>query len=144
MTQFSLNFRSKAQQAPQGKFGHEAFEPPESAGCAGWRHQHRRRAGAVGHSRGRHAGSGANSDRLDWSSRAVIHRQPLAPDELKRRGRDAELQQRYRDPRYVASVLRRFEAEQRRPSLGQQAKSGETASRGRDRHRDPRKPPSSW
>ena len=79
----------------------------------------------------------------DWSSRAVIHRQPLAPDEFEAQGRDAELQQRYRDPRYVASVLRRFEAEQRRPSLGQQAKSGETASRGRDRHRDPRKPPSS-
>ena len=31
VTQLSLNFRSKAHQAPQGKFGHEAFEPPENA-----------------------------------------------------------------------------------------------------------------
>ena len=53
----------------------------------------------------------------DWSSRAVVYRQPLTPDELIARGRSAEMNRLYRDPRYVASVLRRVEAEGRRPAL---------------------------
>ena len=47
----------------------------------------------------------------DWSSRAVVHRQPMTPDEFNAAGRGAQLQAAYRDPRYVAAVLRRIENE---------------------------------
>ena len=47
----------------------------------------------------------------DWSSRSVIHRKPMTPDEFEAAGRSAEMAQRYRDPRYVASLMRRIEAE---------------------------------
>ena len=47
----------------------------------------------------------------DWSSRSVIYGKPMLPDEFERAGRIAEMQKRYRDPRYVASVLRRVESE---------------------------------
>ena len=47
----------------------------------------------------------------DWSSHGVIHRQPLTPDELEAVGRSRDMQQLYRDPRYVASLLRRIESE---------------------------------
>lgn len=49
----------------------------------------------------------------DWSSRAVIHRQPMLPEEFEASGRKAEMAAKYRDPRYVASVLRRVESEAR-------------------------------
>jgi hypothetical protein len=47
----------------------------------------------------------------DWSSRSVIHRKPMTPDEFEAAGRSAEMAQRYRDPRYVASLMRRIESE---------------------------------
>ena len=73
----------------------------------------------------------------DWSSRAVIHRQPLTPDELKATGRSADLHALYRDPRYVASVLRRIESETPYLRQGKITPSGQTA-RGHDR-RKPRR-----
>ena len=53
----------------------------------------------------------------DWSNRAVIYRNAKTPDELLTAGRSADMNRLYRDPRYVASVLRRVEAEGRRPAL---------------------------
>ena len=47
----------------------------------------------------------------DWSSRSVIHRKPMTPDEFEAAGRSSEMAQRYRDPRYVASLMRRIESE---------------------------------
>ena len=47
----------------------------------------------------------------DWSSRAVIHRKPMTPDEFEAAGRSPEMAQRYRDPRYVAALMRRIESE---------------------------------
>lgn len=44
----------------------------------------------------------------DWSSRSVIHRKAMFPDEFLRVG---EMENLYKDPRYVASVLRRVESE---------------------------------
>ena len=70
----------------------------------------------------------------DWSSRAVVHRQPMTPDEFNAAGRGAQLQAAYRDPRYVASVLRRIENE-----AALAAKS--TASRDRRDRRRPTPPP---
>lgn len=53
----------------------------------------------------------------DWSSRSVIYHQPKMPDEFARNAAgDAELERRYRDPRYVAQVLRRLESEASRPA----------------------------
>ena len=53
----------------------------------------------------------------DWSSRSVVHRKPMTPDEFEAAGRAAEMSQRYRDPRYVASLMRRVEAEGQRPLM---------------------------
>lgn len=47
----------------------------------------------------------------DWSSRSVIYAAAMTPDEFEPAARSAETQSPYRDPRYVASVLRRIEAE---------------------------------
>ena len=47
----------------------------------------------------------------DWSSRHVVHHKPMTPGEFEAAGRGAELRSHYRDPRYVAAVLRRIEAE---------------------------------
>ena len=62
------------------------------------------------------AQEGAGSDApipaiQDWSSRTLLVRQPMTPDELAAAGRGSETERLYRDPRYVASVLRRVEAE---------------------------------
>ena len=46
----------------------------------------------------------------DWSSRSVIHRQPMVPDEFEASGRGGEMGNLYRDPRYVAAVMRRVES----------------------------------
>ncbi len=47
----------------------------------------------------------------DWSSRTLLIRQPQTPDELATAGRKQDVDKLYRDPRYVASLLRRIEAE---------------------------------
>jgi hypothetical protein len=47
----------------------------------------------------------------DWSSRSLIQGKPMFPEEFVAEGRGAEMEKRYRDPRYVAGVLRRLEAE---------------------------------
>lgn len=76
----------------------------------------------------------------DWSSRAVVHRQVLTPDEFRAAGRSHELQAFYRDPRYVAAVLRQIESEAppamrmgRSPALAM-AVQGAFPGRGRERH----------
>ena len=71
----------------------------------------------------------------DWSNRAVIYRNAKTPDELLTAGRSADMNRLYRDPRYVASVLRRVEAEGRRPALPAQG----IRNPHEDRHR-PRTP----
>ena len=60
----------------------------------------------------------------DWSSRAIIHRQPMSPDEFDAAGRSHEIAGYYRDPRYVASLLRRIETETPRVA---RAQAGELA-----------------
>lgn len=60
---------------------------------------------------------GANSEApipavTDWSSRSIVHGKAKMPDEFPQTAAgDAELQRMYRDPRYVAGVLRRIESE---------------------------------
>lgn len=60
---------------------------------------------------------GAKSDApipaiTDWSSNSVIYGKPKLPEEFARTAAgDAELTRMYRDPRYVAGVLRRVESE---------------------------------
>lgn len=66
---------------------------------------------------------GANSEApipavTDWSSRSVIHAPAMAPDEFDETVRVADARSIYRDPRYVASVLRRVEAEAQQSSMG--------------------------
>ena len=52
----------------------------------------------------------------DWSSRSIIYGKPKLPEEFARTAAgDAELERKYRDPRYVAAVLERVESEM--PSL---------------------------
>ncbi len=80
----------------------------------------------------------------DWSSRNIIHRQPKTPDEFEAAGRAREMAAAYRDPRYVASVLRRVEAEGRRattPTAPRAVKGQVSQARNPhdDRHR-PRTP----
>lgn len=53
----------------------------------------------------------------DWSSRSVIHAAAMTPEEFAPTARTAEVQSPYRDPRYVASVLRRIEAESAQSNL---------------------------
>lgn len=72
----------------------------------------------------------------DWSSRAVIYHQPQTPDELIESGRSHELVSLYRDPRYVAAVLRRVEAETQRSATNFAPRGGILPGRhdpGRDR-----------
>ena len=69
----------------------------------------------------------------DWSSRAVITAKPMTPDELDRAGRSADIPRLYRDPRYVASVLRRIENET--PRVAALAKTTSPAQTGRTRDR---------
>lgn len=77
----------------------------------------------------------------DWSSRSVVHRKPKMPDEFARGSAgNAEMQQLYRDPRYVASLLRRIDAEMpqlRSAPLAQavQATAMNSTKRCRDRNR---------
>lgn len=48
----------------------------------------------------------------DWSSRSVIYGKPKMPEEFARGAAgDAEMARQYRDPRYVASLMRRIESE---------------------------------
>lgn len=48
----------------------------------------------------------------DWSSRSIVHGKAKMPDEFPQTAAgDAELERKYRDPRYVAGVLRRIESE---------------------------------
>ena len=60
---------------------------------------------------------GANSEApipvvTDWSSRSIVHGKAKMPDEFPQTAAgDAELERMYRDPRYVAGVLRRIESE---------------------------------
>lgn len=80
----------------------------------------------------------------DWSSRNIIHRQPKTPDEFEAAGRTREMAAAYRDPRYVASLLRRVEAEGRRattPTAPRAVKGQVSQARNPhdDRHR-PRTP----
>lgn len=65
---------------------------------------------------------GATSDApipaiTDWSSRSLVHAPTMAPEEYGATARVADARSPYRDPRYVASVLRRIEAEAPTPAL---------------------------
>lgn len=74
----------------------------------------------------------------DWSSRSVIHRNPRTPEEFERTGRTAEMRARYRDPRYVASVMRRIDAEaasQPQTLLAGNTPAGGVATATNDRRR---------
>lgn len=74
----------------------------------------------------------------DWSSRSVIHRNPRTPEEFERTGRTAEMRARYRDPRYVASVMRRIDAEaasQPQALLAGNTPAGGVATATNDRRR---------
>ncbi|MBN8260748.1 MAG: PQQ-like beta-propeller repeat protein [Xanthomonadales bacterium] len=74
----------------------------------------------------------------DWSSRSVIHRNPRTPEEFERTGRTAEMRARYRDPRYVASVMRRIDAEaasQPQALLAGNTRAGGVATATNDRRR---------
>lgn len=74
----------------------------------------------------------------DWSSRSVIHRNPRTPEEFERTGRTAEMRARYRDPRYVASVMRRIDAEaasQPQALLAGSTRAGGVATASNDRRR---------
>ena len=74
----------------------------------------------------------------DWSSRSVIHHRPMTPDELNAASRGAEIDSLYRDPRYVASVLRRLENET--PRISALAKStGSALQAARANNRKPGK-----
>jgi len=53
----------------------------------------------------------------DWSSRSLVHAPTMAPEEYGATARVADARSPYRDPRYVASVLRRIEAEAPTPAL---------------------------
>lgn len=78
----------------------------------------------------------------DWSSRAVIHHNPKTPDEFEQAGRSADLRKSYADPRYVASLMRRIEAES--PALPQALAAGNARNGGvataRSHRRGPTKP----
>lgn len=79
----------------------------------------------------------------DWSSRVIIHHKPLTPDEFEAAGRTREMAAAYRDPRYVASVLRRVEAEGRREVMPMAASARMEKPKPRNPHEDrhrPRKP----
>lgn len=74
----------------------------------------------------------------DWSSRSVIHRNPRTPEEFERAGRTADMRARYRDPRYVASLMRRIDAEgtsQPQSLLAGNARAGGAATATNDRRR---------
>ncbi|MBN8265309.1 MAG: hypothetical protein J0M21_11705 [Xanthomonadales bacterium] len=74
----------------------------------------------------------------DWSSRSVIHRNPRTPEEFERAGRTADMRARYRDPRYVASLMRRIDAEapnQPQALLAGNARAGGVATATNDRRR---------
>ena len=74
----------------------------------------------------------------DWSSRSVIHRNPRTPEEFERAGRTADMRARYRDPRYVASLMRRIDAEapsQPQSLLAGNARAGGVATATNDRRR---------
>ena len=77
----------------------------------------------------------------DWSSRSVIHGKAKLPEEFARGSKgDAEMARLYRDPRYVAQVLRRIDAEMpqlRSAPLAQavQATAMNSTKRCRDRNR---------
>ena len=74
----------------------------------------------------------------DWSSRSVIQHRPMTPDELNAASRGAEIDSLYRDPRYVASVLRRLENET--PRISALAKStGSALQAARANNRKPGK-----
>ena len=77
----------------------------------------------------------------DWSSRVIIHHKPLTPDEFEAAGRTREMAAAYRDPRYVASLLRRVEAEGRRATTptAPRAVKGQ-ASKNRNPHEDRHRP----
>ena len=76
----------------------------------------------------------------DWSHHALIVRQPKTPDELIATGRSADLNRLYRDPRYVASVLRRVEAEGRRSTLPAAASLSQAMASIRNPHEDRHRP----
>ena len=86
----------------------------------------------------------------DWSSRSVIHGKAKLPEEFARSAKgDAEMARLYRDPRYVAQVLRRIDAEMpqlRSAPLAQavQAKPMNSTAkcRGRERRHCNDNPPS--
>ena len=70
----------------------------------------------------------------DWSSRSVVYGKPMLPDEFDAQGRNGEMQHRYRDPRYVAAVLRRIESELPRLPIRPNSK-GSVATATNDRRR---------
>jgi len=86
----------------------------------------------------------------DWSSRSVIHGKAKLPEEFARGSKgDAEMARLYRDPRYVAQVLRRIDAEMpqlRSAPLAQavqaNSKNSTERCRGRDRRHCNDNPPS--
>lgn len=74
----------------------------------------------------------------DWSSRSVIHRNPRTPEEFERAGRAADMRKSYADPRYVASLMRRIDAEgtsQPQSLLAGNARTGGVATATNDRRR---------
>lgn len=52
----------------------------------------------------------------DWSSRSVVYHDLKTPDQFAATGRSAEMAQAYRDPRYVAAILRKMEADAPQPA----------------------------
>ena len=52
----------------------------------------------------------------DWSSRSVVYSKPMTPDEFAAAGRNADMARLYNDPRYLAQLLRRIDAEMPAPA----------------------------
>jgi len=52
----------------------------------------------------------------DWSSRSVVYSKPMTPDEFAAAGRNADMGRLYNDPRYLAQLLRRIDAEMPAPA----------------------------
>lgn len=63
----------------------------------------------------------------DWSSKSIIHRQPKSPDQFIAEGRQLEMQRAYRDPRYVAAILRQVESDMPRMQRQMPAKDTQKA-----------------
>ncbi len=77
----------------------------------------------------------------DWSNRSVIHRRVMTPEQFEAAGRGEEIWSYYRDPRYVAEVLRKLEAGQLGQPVGAQPAAMMQPGKASLSHRRPRPVP---